>query len=90
MNNLCSTLLLLILSLGIYGCDTQNESYRNAMRQLFYGDSATAATTLIILAKNGYAPAQSKLGLLYQLGLGVPRNPRLAVYWFHKAATKAT
>ena len=38
------------------------------------------------LAENGYAPAQFRLGLLYQLGVGVPHDQRRAVYWFDKAA----
>ena len=37
-------------------------------------------------AEQGYAPAQFKLGIAYNGGLGVSLNPEKAVEWFTKAA----
>lgn len=76
----CFLLLLLI------GCDPQQSQYHNAMQHFLHGDQVTGARMLAALAENGYAPAQFRLGLLYQTGAGVSRNPHRAVYWFDKAA----
>ena len=78
--------LALLGVLLLLGCDPQQRQYRVAMQQLFHHDYRAAALTLGSLAENGHAPAQFRLGMLYRLGLGVPRNPRRAVYWFEKAA----
>lgn len=78
--------LLLCGALLLAGCDSQQARYREAMQQLFHRDYRAGATTLASLAENGHAPSQFRLGVLYRLGLGVPRNARLASYWFEKAA----
>ena len=78
--------VLLLGVLLLLGCDAQQNQYRHALGQLFQRDYRAGAMTLAVLAENGYAPAQFRLGVLYQRGLGVPRNPRAAVYWFEKAA----
>lgn len=78
--------LILLAALLLAGCDPQQAQHRVAMQQLLYRDYRAAALTLGSLAENGHAPAQFRLGMLYRLGLGVPRNPRRAVYWFEKAA----
>lgn len=39
-------------------------------------------------AGRGYARAQNKLGMRYTNGEGVPRNLRLAQYWYEKAAAQ--
>lgn len=79
-------ILALLGVLLLLGCDPQQRQYRVAMQQLFHHDYRAATLTLGSLAENGHAPAQFRLGMLYRLGLGVPRNPRRAVYWFEKAA----
>lgn len=79
-------LTLALLAVLLVGCHPQPEPYRTALRYLLGNDPVTAARLLSSLANNGYAPAQFRLGLLYQIGLGVPVRPRSAVYWFSKAA----
>ena len=78
--------LILLAALLLAGCDPQQVQHRMAMQQLLYRDYRAAALTLTALAENGHAPSQFRLGMLYRLGLGVPHNSRLAVYWFEKAA----
>ena len=39
-------------------------------------------------ADQGYAPAQSDLGLMYESGLGVEKDYKEAVVWYRKAATQ--
>ena len=41
---------------------------------------------LLPIAEGGNAEAQTKVGVLYQLGLGVERNVKNAFYWLEKAA----
>ncbi len=41
-------------------------------------------------ADQGYANAQGNVGLLYENGLGVPKNPIEAQKWFRMAVTAVT
>jgi len=50
----------------------------DARAALFYSRSAVA----------GYAGAQNNLGDLYELGHGVTKNSKLAVYWYTRAAER--
>jgi len=50
------------------------------------GDYATAARLWQPLAEAGDADAQTALGTLYYLGLGVPRDMARAYRWFGQAA----
>ena len=77
---------LLALLLVLAGCDTQHSQYRYAMSLLMTGNAATGARMLATLARTGHGPAQLRLGLLFQQGLGVPRSPRQAAQWFEQAA----
>jgi|GEM_PF-3808117 len=47
---------------------------------------AKAADLYRHAAANGYAPAQFRFGVLTETGKGVPRNERLATYWYMLAA----
>ncbi|MBL8251511.1 MAG: sel1 repeat family protein [Candidatus Competibacter sp.] len=78
--------LILGLLLALGGCDERQAQYQLAMKHLFQRDYRAAAALLSTLADNGHAASQFRLGYLYRRGLGVPRNPRLAIYWFEKAA----
>jgi TPR repeat protein len=50
------------------------------------GDYATALRLLRPLAERGEPEAQVKLGFMYGLGQGVPRDHRAQVMWLRKAA----
>jgi hypothetical protein len=50
------------------------------------GDYATALRLSEELAQQGDAMAQSRLGLMYRNGHGVPQDDQQAVEWFRKAA----
>jgi len=47
-----------------------------------------AATWYIKSAQAGYAGAQNNLGDLYELGHGVTKNDRAAIYWYTRAAER--
>ncbi len=65
-------LLIFIFSLIGPGFAAANEALSNRIRQL---------------AEQGDGEAQFSMGLRYDLGDGVERNPELAAQWFEKAAT---
>ena len=50
------------------------------------GDYTTAFREFKTLAEQGNAKAQLALGLMYELGRGVPRDDAEAVKWYRKAA----
>ncbi len=64
---------------------TVKESHDGAMER---GDYAAAMRELRPLAEQGLASAQFKLGLLYDNGLGVPKDDVQARKWYEKAATQ--
>lgn len=49
-------------------------------------DYATALAELGPLARSGHAEAEYYLGIMYQHGHGVARDPRLAARWYERAA----
>lgn len=50
------------------------------------GDYAKALDLWRTAAEAGHAAAQNNLGILYDLGKGVPRSDKLAHFWFLKSA----
>lgn len=50
------------------------------------GDFATAGKLWRDAAEAGNATAMNNLGIMYDLGKGVPRSDKLAIFWFTKAA----
>ena len=50
------------------------------------GDFANAAKLWQQSATEGNPAAQNNLGILYDLGKGVPRSDKKALEWFHKSA----
>ena len=62
------------------------DDYAKAFDALERGDYETATFFLSFLASNGDSVAQYNLGLLYRDGLGVEKNPEVALSWFYLAA----
>jgi TPR repeat protein len=52
------------------------------------GDLATAARLYGVLAAQGMASAQFNLGVLYDFGQGVPKDPAMALQWYRAAAAQ--
>lgn len=50
------------------------------------GDYATALQELRPLAEQGYASAQTLVGLMYATGRGVPQDDKEAVKWYRLSA----
>jgi uncharacterized protein len=49
-------------------------------------DSHVSAQSTTFAAMRGDAGAQTRLGLMYERGIGVPQNYALAAKWYHRAA----
>ena len=47
---------------------------------------AEAASWYRKAADQGYRPAETSLGSLYERGLGVPKNKAIALEWYRKSA----
>lgn len=60
--------------------------FQNGQAAYQRGDYQTAREIWLPLAEQGDANAQLKLGQIYRLGEGVPRDYRIAAHWFAKAA----
>lgn len=52
------------------------------------GDYGVAMKEWKLLAERGHAKAQYNVGILYEKGLGVPKDPRQAYTWYKKAAAQ--
>ena len=52
----------------------------------YRGDYATAFREWLPLARQGLADAQTRLGVMYRNGYGVPQDYAEAVRWYRKAA----
>ena len=62
------------------------DDYAKAFDALERGDYETASFYLSFFASNGDSVAQYNMGLLYRDGLGVEKNPKVALSWFYLAA----
>ena len=61
-------------------------SFQDGLNAYRHGDYATAYKEWLPLAKKGNANAENNLGVLYEKGHGVARNPAQAAKWYEKAA----
>jgi TPR repeat protein len=60
--------------------------YQKGLTAYESGDYATALREWTPLAKQGNADAQFDLGVMYELGQGVPQDGKTAVKWYRLAA----
>ena len=81
MKRVLAALLLLTLAAPAWGQDF--EKGKQAYQR---GDFATALREWRPLAEQGDANAQTKLGIMYDKGQGVPKNHAEAAKWYRKAA----
>ncbi len=79
-------LLLLTLLLWLPIAQANEAEFQRANEAYESGDYKTAIDILESLAEQGYALAQSNLGVMYENGYGVVQNDGEALKWYHKAA----
>lgn len=84
MRNVFFLTVSLIVFLGVAQAGPLEDARSAYMR----GDYATAMALLKPLADEGQAKAQYNVGLMYNLGQGVPQNYPEALKWFNRSAEK--
>lgn len=75
-----AALLALLLAMPVHA------GLKDGLAAYDRADYAAAQKELTPLAQKGDAQAQNKLGRMYSLGQGVPKDARAAAEWFLKAA----
>ncbi len=81
----CITTLATLLAIGLAGPAIAGV-WEDVIAADERGDYAGEMQLLKPLADRGYAKAQSKLGLMYNIGKGVPQDYAQAVKWYRLAA----
>lgn len=61
-------------------------NYQDGKRAYLQGDYATALEKFEPLAESGHAESQHYLGVIYEKGIGVAKDPKAAIKWYLKAA----
>ncbi len=61
------------------------DMFATAVRAYASGDYETALQILLPLAEQGHPDAQFRLGMMFDNGLGLPKDPVEAEYWYNKA-----
>ena len=73
---------ILLFSLPVF----VRADYDSAVAALEANDYETAFNEFLLLAKEGNAEAQNRIGMMYQGGMGVPQDPEEALKWYQKSA----
>ena len=74
------SVVLLSLGWGFAFADT----FETAVRAYTTGDYGTALRIIRPLAEQGHPGAQFRLGMMFDNGLGVPKDPVQAEYWYNQ------
>lgn len=90
MKHLFGALFIVLLSTHAYSQATSNsevtEAHKRADEAYLRRDYLSALSELRSLADQRDAEAQYRLGLMYQLGEGVPKDYTKTAFWFRQAA----
>ncbi|MDH5764329.1 MAG: sel1 repeat family protein [Nitrospinota bacterium] len=62
----------------------------NADKEWDKGNLKVAFKLFFESAKEGHEGSQNSLGVFYECGLGIKKNPKKALYWYKKAAKKGS
>ena len=74
-----------IFILLAYSLPVMADSYLDGLRAYQHQQFSKALTLLKPLAEQGHADAQFHLGMMYDNGLGVSKDPDLAELWYNRA-----
>jgi hypothetical protein len=81
MRRLLPVLLTLAVLLGSAG-GVWNADFQRGLDAADRGDFLTALREWTPIAEQGHTNAQFNLGLMYDLGRGVPQDDRIEVKWY--------
>ena len=79
-------LTLILLCVGALSYPVEAQDYYFGTAAYKRGDYETALQQFLPLAKNGHAKAQFSIGLMYELGGGVPKDYAKAARWYQNSA----
>ena len=85
MRRLLPILVTVAVLLGSAG-EVWSADYQKGWDAYVKEDYATALREWKPLAEQGHARAQFMLGAMYEFGLGLPQNNKIAVKWYRLAA----
>jgi TPR repeat protein len=88
MIRLLLCVLLLVASTPAAPAQTEDKSFRTALRAFNLHDYPAAYGIWRRLADSNDARAQASLGYMYYVGRGVPRSSQAAAAWFYRAANQ--
>ena len=77
--------VLVLLVFALAGCAVSDGRLENAEAAYKQRDYSTAINLWRPLAQDGNAAAQTGMGILYENGLGVPKDETQAVTWYRQA-----
>lgn len=83
---LALALVLALVAVSPVMADDVDDAFTRATTAYGRGDYAAALKDLLFAADKGYGPAQYDLGLMNNLGQGVPQNYAEAMKWYLLAA----
>ncbi len=83
MNKIVATAVVLLFAIGVPSAQADLGKGEKAFKR---GDYAAALREWRPLAEQGVAEAQSNLGQMYKLGLGVAQDYAEAVVWYRRAS----
>jgi len=79
---------MLILALTLVMTPAQADVYENGRNAYITGDYTKALTILKPLAEAGDPNAQKIMGIMYDYGQGVAKDPKQALYWYTLSANQ--
>jgi uncharacterized protein len=86
MKNTAKTLFAVLIAIFALVSATRAGPYEEAFAAYDRGDYATAIPIYRLLADQGDAYAQRALGIMYDMGQGVPQDYVEAMKWYRRAA----
>lgn len=81
-----TTLFCLVAAATFWPLSTWGQTLGDGMAAYDQGDYVEAFAVWRPLAENGDTVAQSLIAMMYELGEGIPQQPKLAAKWYEHAA----
>lgn len=85
---LCALCFTTVLWLAVTGLAHANSSLEKARDLMEANKFQAAREALLPLARSGNADAEELIGVMYAMGLGVPRDDRRAFEWYMRSSMK--
>ena len=87
-HHILAALIAVIGTLSALPAQAEKDPLERSLKAYYAGDYKTAYNITAPLAEKGNPAALNLLGMMYELGKGVSRNPARSVVYYRKAAEK--